>query len=118
MKQGTHILFSGHTYNIQTDPLYGYQYAWMQIRETKNVLVFRVRTADNAHILLSKELGKMDNQTAYEIVLGGTNNRNLFIRRGTLEASRASTPIPGLVSDFFYSALGSSHELSNGEIRM
>ena len=89
-------LFAGHTFNIITLKKHGYDLAWMDVM--KNFLLFRVRACNDAHLLISKEIGETDEMSAYEVVIGGASNTVLYIRKGSLTPSKAKLTLPGQVS--------------------
>jgi hypothetical protein len=85
------FLFAGNIYTIYTDNDYRYNYGW--ILPVYNYLAFKVRTCNDAHVLLSSSVD-LTATVSYEVVLGGYDNLYSDIRRGPQGAilSQAYTP--------------------------
>jgi len=70
---------TGDVYTAFTLSDYRYDYAWFQ--PASNYLEFKVRSCNDAHILLTTSL--FDETDGYEIVVGGYGNTASDIRRGS-----------------------------------
>lgn len=85
-------LFLGNTYSIFTQSSFQYNYTWIQ--PYNNYLTFKVRTCNDAHILLSNTLLDTSETNSYEIVFGAFENTRTVIRQGSHgnELAAADTP--------------------------
>lgn len=71
-----------HRYALTLPPDYGYTRYWVEAKDQS--LVFRVRSQQEAHILVSAKVGAATVKHSHEIVLGATGNNYVVIRRGPL----------------------------------
>ena len=61
---------------------------------------YELRQACNdAHIVLSNDQDLTDFTSAYEVVLGGSANTQVFIRKGSHDTSIVTVDVTGLVSN-------------------
>ena len=87
---------SGNTYSVFTELDYRYSYAWFQ--PIYSYFTFKVRTCDNAHILLSTAINDLSPASSYEIVIGAYQNTMSDIRRGPHGEILAQADTPNIVN--------------------
>lgn len=85
---------AGNVYSLFTDSDYRYTYSWLL--PVENYLTFKVRTCNDAHLLLSSSRDL--NGPTYEIVLGGYDNQWSDIRRGPQGEALAQAYTPNIMS--------------------
>ena len=78
---------------IYTLDKYDYGVAWLKVK--KGYVTFRVRTNNDAHVLLAARYRDVQ-RDVYEIVIGAYGNRKSFIRTKIQGTAVAKADTPGI----------------------